>query len=124
MPQTLSQIMPSAATTGLGILIAATATAGTLLHTTGISDTDIDNISIQIVNTSASEVKATIEFGGVTSPDCLIELTIPPESGPVAIATGLPLCGTGVAGRSVRAFAATTNVLVAYVQVMRVQVTA
>jgi hypothetical protein len=61
--------------------------------------------------TDTSDRKLTIEFGGVTSPDDLIEIIIPAEAGLVLVIPGLTLSGTGSAARSVRAFAANANVI-------------
>ena len=59
------------------------------------------------VNTSTSAVKLTLEWGGVTSPDDLVEVTIGPEDGKYLIADGDPLSG----GLVLTAFAGTANVI-------------
>lgn len=107
----ISKELLSGSTGGKSIKVGATATAGTLIHTTGVSATIKDEVTLFAHNTSASAVKLTIEFGDVASPDDLIEITIPPEVGPIPIIPGYCLVGTGAAGREVRAFAGTTNVL-------------
>jgi uncharacterized membrane protein YjjP (DUF1212 family) len=68
------------------------------------------------VNTSASAVKITIEFGGTTSPNDLIEKTIPAEDGLVLLVPGIPLTNSV----AVKAFAGTTNVLVIHGYVNRI----
>jgi hypothetical protein len=98
-------------TGGRPIKVAQTETAGTLLHTTGTSSSNLDEIWIYANNTDSAERKLTIEYGGVSSPDDLIEITIPAESGLVLIIPGLLLSGDGTSGRVVRAFAATANVI-------------
>jgi hypothetical protein len=108
---TYTKVHLSGSTGGQPIKIDATATAGTLVHTSGISSVDIDEVWVYANNTSASEVKLTIEYGGVASPDNLIEIPIAAEAGLVLVIPGLILSGTGNEGRSVRAFAATTNVI-------------
>jgi len=108
---TYSKINLSGSTGGRPIKVAATATAGTLVHSTADSSTTIDEIWIYATNTSTSEVKLTIEYGGTTSPDDLIEIPISGESGLILIIPGLILNGTGSAPRTVRAFAGTTNVI-------------
>jgi hypothetical protein len=95
----------SGSSNGRNIKIAATATAGTLIHTASASD--LDEIWIYATNSSTSNVKLTIEFGGVTDADDLIEKTIPAEDGFKLIIPGLLLTNSLV----VRAFAATTNVI-------------
>jgi hypothetical protein len=101
----------SNSTGGEPIRVAATATAGTLIHATGTSSTVIDEVWLYANNTDTTDRKLTIEYGGVTSPDDLIEITIPAEAGLVLVIPGLTLGGTGSAARNVRAFAATANVI-------------
>ena len=106
-----SKLRLSGSTGGRPILVAATATPGTLVHATGISATVIDELWLYAVNTDTTDRKLTVEFGGVTAPDDLIELTIKAESGLVLLVPGLPLSGDGAAARNVRAFAASANVV-------------
>jgi hypothetical protein len=108
---TYSKVQLSGSTGGQPILVAATATAGTTVHTTGTSSSVLDEVWLYANNTSTSSVKLTIEYGGTTSPNNLIELTIDAESGLVLVIPGLLLSGDGTAGRVIRAFAATTNVI-------------
>lgn len=107
--------------TGLGIKVAATATAGTAIHTASTTTTTIDEIWLYAVNTSTSSVKLTIEWGEATAPDGNIEVTVLPESGLVTVIPGLLLQGNATA-RVVRAFAATTNVIVLHGFVNRITV--
>ena len=96
---------------GEPILVAATATAGTLIHATGTSASVIDEVWLYASNTDTTDRKLTIEFGGVSAPKDLVEITIPAEGGLVLVIPGLILSGTGSAARNVRAFAATANVI-------------
>lgn len=96
---------------GRAIKVAATSTPGTTIHDTGTSSTIQDEIWAWAFNTDTVERKLTIEFGGTTSPDDTIEIPIPPESGLIPILKGNRLSGTGGAARSVKAFAATANVV-------------
>jgi hypothetical protein len=91
--------------------VAATATTGTTIHATGTSSSIIDEIWLYAVNSDTTNRKLTIEFGGTSSPDDLIELTVTAESGLVLVVPGLVLAGTGSAARTVTAFAATANVI-------------
>lgn len=103
-----SKELLSGSTNGRGIKVAATATAGTLIHTAIAGTAGEDEIWLYAHNTSASAVKLTLEWGGVTSPDDHIEITIPAEgSGLVLVAPGILLQN----GLVVRAFAATANVI-------------
>jgi hypothetical protein len=105
--------------TGLGVKVAATATAGTAIHTASTVSTTIDEIWLYAVNTSTSSVKLTIEWGEATAPDGNIEVTILPEAGLVTVIPGLPLQGNATP-RVVRAFAATANVIVLHGFVNRI----
>ena len=105
--------------TGLAIKVAATATAGTAIHTASATATTIDEIWLYAVNTSTSAVKLTIEWGETTAPDGNIELTVAAESGLVLVSPGLLLQGNASA-KVVRAFAATANVITIHGYVNRI----
>ena len=107
--------------TGLGVKVAATATAGTAIHTASTTTTTIDEIWLYAVNTSASSVKLTIEWGQADAPDGNIEVTVLPEAGLVTVIPGLVLQGNATA-KVVRAFAATANVIVMHGFVNRITV--
>jgi hypothetical protein len=92
---------------GRNVKVAATATAGTLIHTAVAGTSDLDEIWLYACNTSGSDVKLTIEYGGVASPDDLSEVTITAEAGWVLVCPGTLLQN----GLIVRAFAGTTNVI-------------
>jgi hypothetical protein len=100
----------SASSQGRGIKVAATASPGTLVHQalSSVAANEWDAVTLRAVNTSASPVKLTVEWGGTTAPDDLIEITIPAESGFVEVVPGHILQG----GATVRAFAATADVIV------------
>jgi len=100
----------SASTDGRAIKVAATATAGTTIHTGSATATTYDEVWLYAQNTDTSAVKLTIEWGGTSAPDDLIEVTVQPEAGLVAIATGLLIKGNATP-LVIRAFAATANVI-------------
>jgi hypothetical protein len=109
---TFSKVLLSGSTQGLPILVVGTNTGtATTIHATGISATTIDAVYLWAVNTDATDRKLTIEFGSNTSPNSLIELSIPAESGPQLIVSGFPLAGSGAAALTVKAFCATANVV-------------
>ena len=102
----------SGSTQGKGIKLTDTSTsgntdAGYLIHTAVAGTTDIDIVYLYAMNTDSSDRKLTIEWGGVTSPDDLIEVTIEAESGLKLVVPGLPLQN----GLHIKAFAATANVI-------------
>jgi hypothetical protein len=105
---TFSKQLLSGSTNGRAIKVAATATAGTLIHTAVSGTSAEDEIWLYAHNTSTSVVKLTLEWGGTTSPDDLIEVNVPVDG------TGLILVAPGILlqnGLVVRAFAGTANVL-------------
>jgi hypothetical protein len=95
----------SGGTDGKNIKVVATATAGTTIHTAHA--TALDEIWLYAVNSSATDVKLTIEWGEATAPDGNIEYTVKAENGLYLIVPGLLLSNSLV----VKAFAATANVI-------------
>ena len=117
---TYSKIVLSGSTDGQGILVTATASAGTTIHTASATATTYDEIWLYAVNTSASNVKLTIEWGTTTAPNGNIELTVLPEAGLVTIIPGLVLKGNATP-LVVRAFAATGSVIAVHGFVNRIE---
>jgi len=113
---TFSKVLLSGSTQGKGIKVAETATPGTLIHTAVAGTSDIDEIWIYAVNSSAAAVKLTLEWGEATAPDGNIEIEISAESGLVLIAPGLLLQN----GLVVKAFAASANVILIHGYVNRI----
>lgn len=95
----------SASVNGRPILVAAVATAGTLIHTAHA--TAKDEIFMWAANFSGAAIALTVEWGGVTSPADLVEMSIPSKDGPHLIIPGLSISNSLL----VRAFAGTTNLL-------------
>jgi hypothetical protein len=95
---------------GRGVKVATTSSPGTLIHTAlqNVAGNEWDEVWLRAVNTSGSPVKLTIEWGGTTSPDDQVEVTIPAESGFTEVIPGHVLHNA----KEVRAFADTANVLV------------
>ena len=104
----------SGSTDGKGILVVATATAGTIIHTADGSA--LDEIWVYAVNSSSSSVKLTLEWGEATAPNGNIEITIPAESGLHLIVPGLLLKNSLV----LKAFAGTASVIVLHGFVNRI----
>ena len=107
---TFSKIVLSGSTDGRMIKVAQTATAGTTIHTGSATATTFDEIWLYAVNSDSTDRKLTIEWGGVTAPDDLIEFTVPAESGLYVIAPGLVIKGNATP-LVVRAFCASANVV-------------
>lgn len=102
----------SASTNGRGVLVAATATPGTTVHTSvaGTTAGTFDEIWLYLYNSHTADVVVTIEFGGTTAPNDNVVLTVPTKAGAVLAIPGWILQNSTV----VSVFAATTNVIVAY----------
>lgn len=103
---TFSKVILSGSTNGKAVKVAATATAGTTIHTAHA--TALDEIWLYAHNSSAASVKLTLEWGEATAPDGNIEINIGAEgTGLVLVAPGILLTSSLV----VKAFAGTANVV-------------
>lgn len=100
----------SGSTDGKMIKVAQTATAGTTIHTGPTNTAHFHEVWLYAVNSDTTDRKLTIEWGGTSSPDDLIEFTVKAENGLYLIVPGLVLQGNATA-LVVRAFAATANVI-------------
>jgi hypothetical protein len=107
MATTVSRIPLSGSTHGRGVKVAATSSAGTTIHTATSSATDCDVITMYAYNSSASAVNLTIQWGGTTSVDDDIKLSIPATSGLTLILPDLVLRNSLV----VKAYAGTADVV-------------
>ena len=105
---TFSKQLLSGGTNGKNVKVVAPATAGTTIHTAVSGTSDMDEVWLYAMNTDSSDRKLTIEYGGTTSPDDLIELTITTEAGWTLVCPGLLLQNSLV----IKAFAAAANVVV------------
>ena len=101
----------SGSSDGKGIKVVQTATAGTTIHTGPTNTAHFHEVWLYAVNSSASAVKLTIEWGEATAPDGNIELSVAAESGLVLVVPGFVLQGNASA-LVVKAFAATANVVI------------
>ena len=116
---TFSKRLLSGSTYGKAIKVVQTATAGTTIHTAVSGTSNIDEIWLYAVNSSASAVKLTLEWGEASAPDGNIELSVAAESGLVLVIPGLLLQGNATP-KVVKAFAATTNEIVLHGYVNRI----
>jgi len=104
----IERLALTGSTNGRMIKVAATSTPGTTIHTATSSATDtFDEVWLWAVNSDSTNRKLTIEFGGTSSPDDTIEVTIAAESGLTAVVQGMVLQNSLV----VKAFCATANVV-------------
>lgn len=104
---TVSRIPLSASTNGRGIKVSATSSAGTTIHTATSSASDCDVITLYAYNSSASAVTLTIQWGGTTSVDDDIKLSIPSLSGLTLVVPDMVLRNSLI----VKAYAGTADVI-------------
>ena len=105
----VSMLILTGSTSGRGIKVVATATAGTAIDTAVAGATSFDRYFLWAVNSHSAAVDLTLEMGGVTDPDDLITYdAVPVEVGRVMVCDGFVLNG----GLAVKAFASTANVIV------------
>jgi hypothetical protein len=109
----------SGSTNGRAVVVAGTASPGTTIHTGSTATGTIDEVWLYAMNTDTTARKLTVEWGGTASPDDLIELTVPGESGLTLVVPGLPVEAAGTA-LVVRAFAASANVVTVHGYVNRI----
>ena len=103
-----SKELLSGSTSGKPILISATATPGTLLHTAITGASSKDEVYLWFNNGSGSTVDVTVEWGGVSDPGDLLVKTYKLTGHTLEqIAFGQPING----GLVIRAFAATGSVV-------------
>ncbi len=98
----------SGSTNGRGIKVVATATLGTVIHTEPNVTDQKDEVWLTAWNSDGTARLLTIEFGGVTDPDDIIEITLAANAELKIIVPGQILDG----GVVVTAFAAAANVIV------------
>lgn len=105
-----TRVVLSGTGNGRSIAIAATATPGTLIHTTSVLlSTGIEEIFLWANNRTGAAATLTIEFGGAANSEQVVSgLSIPANSSQILVVEGLVLRG---AGNTVRAFSGTANAL-------------
>jgi len=91
MAQAFSHEVLSGSTNGLGIVISATATAGTTVHTAIAGTTSRDEVWLYAVNNDADgETRTvTVEFGDVVGTSGW-KVPVAASAGPVLICPGFP----------------------------------
>lgn len=94
----------SGSTGGRQIKVAQTGTPGTTIHATGTSATIKDEIWLYAFNSDSSARTLTLEWGGTTSPDDTMVISVPPQTGLMLLVPGLILSGDGSTAKTVRAF--------------------
>lgn len=109
MSQVVTKAILSGSTTGKGIVIAATATTGTTVHTAVAGTSSMDEIWLYATNTSTTDTVVNIEWGeAASSPSTNTVVTIPAKAGRFLIVDGRLLQN----GLLVTVFAGVTNVII------------
>lgn len=109
-------VIASGSTDGRPIKVVQTATAGTVLHTAVSSTDHIDEVDVYACNHDSAARLLTLEMGGVTDPDDLVEKTIQPTGdGWTLVVAGHRMQN----GDILAAFAAVANLIVCDVRVTR-----
>lgn len=117
---TFSKTILSGSTDGKAVKVTGTSTGATVtVHTGSATASTFHEIWIYANNTSATDVKLTLEWGTATAADGNIEYTVKAENGLYLIVPGLLLKGNATA-LTVKAFAGTADVilLTGYVNVI------
>jgi hypothetical protein len=105
-----SKVLLSGSTNGKGVKVAETSSPGTTIHTAVAGTTDLQELWVWAVNTSAVDVKLTLQYGGTTAVDNDIEFTVVAEDGLKIVLPGLLLNNTLI----LKAWAGTADVIVLY----------
>jgi hypothetical protein len=98
----------SGSTDGRGIKVTGTATgASVTVHTaqSGTGDNNYDEVHIYANNSHTAAILLTVEWGGATDPDDLIEVSIPAQQGLMLVIPGLVIQNSLV----VKAWASVAN---------------
>jgi hypothetical protein len=99
----------SGSTDGRNIKVVATASAGTTIHTAvaGTTAGTFDEVWLWAHNSHTSAVPLTLQFGGTSTPDDDITITLPSKQGLIPILPGCILQN----GSVIKAYAGTANVV-------------
>ena len=109
MAQTFTKNKLSGSTNGKGIVVAASASTGTTIHTAVSGTSSFDEIWLYATNNHTASVLMNIEWGEAgSSPTTNTQITIPPKAGRFLICDGRLLNNSLL----VTIFAGTTNVIV------------
>jgi hypothetical protein len=100
---TISKEILSGSTVGGPIVVVETESPGTIIHTTGVSSTVIDEVWLYAINSDTLNRALVVEFGG-TGSNNEIYIGIPPQSGLTVLIPGLCLQGNGSDVSRIRAY--------------------
>ena len=102
---TYTKKLLSGSTNGLQIKVAQNASPGTTIHVAVAGTASLDEIWLWAYNDGPNTQLLTIQWGGTTSPDNNMSVTVPAQAGRLLICDGILLQN----GLTVRAFASAVN---------------
>lgn len=118
---TFTKIPLSFSTNGRGIKLVATASLGTNVHSTGTSNTIIDEVWLYAANANTSPNLVTLEFGANTVPDDTIKVSVSAQAGLQLLIPGLILTGiNSTASRTITAYANSASIVELFGYVNRI----
>lgn len=119
---TFSKLALSNSVNGKNINIGSiTSTTPTIIHTTQISNTIIDEVWLYAINIDSADHILLVQFGGITVPDT-IPILIPAYKGAILVIPGWILTGNNTAGLNVSAYIQDTiNTVVVSGYINRIQ---
>ena len=100
----------SGSTGGTPIFLSSSSGQPTTIHTTGTSDTVLDEIWLYAHNNGASDSTLNIGYGTSAGGDSGIEVTVTAGSGLMLAVPGLLLSGDGTNAKTVSAYVSATGV--------------
>ena len=106
-----SKLALSSSTNGKSIVVSASAAPYTLLHTTGVSLTTIDELYIYASNNSTYDSYLTLYWGSSAAGDLLLQQNIQAYAGQTVVIPGLILTGSGTVGSSIYVTTTYPNVI-------------
>jgi hypothetical protein len=113
---TFAKMVLSGSTNGKGIKVVATSSAGTTIHTAVTGTSSWDEIWIYAYNSNSVAENLTLQWGGTSSPDDSITVTLQPYQGLMLVVPGLVLQNSLV----LKAFATDANVVIIHGFVNRI----
>jgi hypothetical protein len=105
---TFTKKVLSGSTDGRGVLVVATASSGTTIHTGSSTAATIQEVWLYASNPGNTTYTLTVQWGGTTAINDDIVIPIPPQTGLMLISPGLILKGNATP-LVIRAYASTAS---------------
>lgn len=98
---TYSKIPLSQSSNGKAIMVTLSSAPGSLIHSTGTSSANIDEVWLYASNVSTADTLLTLYWGSSASSDIASVITIQAYAGPQLISPGLILRGDDSSGSTI-----------------------